>query len=123
MRHGLVREAGYAGEAVIDDHNAKAIEPPIYYGPPDWSPRAYIDAAGYEAKYCASVTKPEASGRRRASASTGFKPYTRIKNTNFGLGPCLDTLVRGRHHQHRIQLHRPSPRDARRLVRDHLEER
>jgi acetyl-CoA synthetase len=86
MRHGLVREAGYAGEAVIDDHNAKAIEPPIYYGPPDWSPRAYIDAAGYEAKYCASVTKPEASGRRRASASTGFKPYTRIKNTNFGLG-------------------------------------
>jgi len=83
------REEGYAprdGEAVIDDHNAKAIELPIYYVPPDWSRRAYIDAAGYEAKYRALVTKPQAFGRRRASASTGFKPYTRTKNTNFRPG-------------------------------------
>ena len=58
----------------------------IYEVPADWSRRAFIDGAGYEAKYRASVTDAEAFWREEGKRIHWFKPYTRAKNTTFGPG-------------------------------------
>ncbi len=50
------------------------MEEKIYDVPPEWTRRAYLDEAGYTAKYEASIRDPEASGARRASGSTGSSP-------------------------------------------------
>ena len=70
----------------MDDHNAKAADLPLYEVPADWSRRAFIDGAGYEAKYRASVTDPEAFWGEEGKRIHWFKPYTRVKNTTFGPG-------------------------------------
>ena len=89
QRGTAIRKAKCAppnGEAVMDDHNAKAADLPLYEVPADWSRRAFIDGAGYEAKYRASVTDAEAFWREEGKRIHWFKPYTRAKNTTFGPG-------------------------------------
>ena len=70
----------------MNDHNAKTADLHIYEVPADWSRRAFIDGAGYEAKYRASVTDAEAFWREEGKRIHWFKPYTRAKNTTFGPG-------------------------------------
>ncbi|EIM25281.1 acetate--CoA ligase [Microvirga lotononidis] len=56
----------------------------IYDVPAEWRHRAYLDDAGYRAKYEASVKDPEAFWAEEAKRIDWFKAPTRIKNTNFG---------------------------------------
>jgi acetyl-CoA synthetase len=56
----------------------------IYDVPAEWTHRAYLDDAGYRAKYEASIRNPEAFWAEEAKRIHWFKPPTRIKNTNFG---------------------------------------
>jgi acetyl-CoA synthetase len=57
---------------------------PIYDVPAEWAHRAYLDDAGYRAKYEASIRDPEGFWAEEAKRIHWFKPPTRIKNTNFG---------------------------------------
>jgi hypothetical protein len=56
----------------------------IYDVPSEWSHRAYMDDAGYRAKYEASVKDPERFWAEEAKRIHWFQEPTRIKNTNFG---------------------------------------
>ena len=58
----------------------------IYDVPSEWSHRAYLDDAGYLAKYEASIRNPDAFWAEEAKRIHWFKAPTRIKNTNFGPG-------------------------------------
>ncbi len=62
------------------------MEEKIYDVPSEWTHRAYLDDAGYRAKYEASVKDPEAFWAEEAKRIHWFKEPTRIKNTNFGPG-------------------------------------
>ncbi|MBQ0821568.1 acetate--CoA ligase [Microvirga sp. HBU67558] len=56
----------------------------IYDVPAEWTHRAYLDDAGYRAKYEASIRDPEGFWAEEAKRIDWFKAPTRIKNTNFG---------------------------------------
>src|SRR4051812_5703605 len=56
----------------------------IYDVSSDWRRRAYIDEAGYRAKYAASVTDPERFWAEEAKRLHWFHAPTRIKSTRFG---------------------------------------
>jgi len=58
----------------------------VYDVPSEWSHRAYLDDAGYRAKYEASIRNPDAFWAEEAKRIHWFTPPTRIKNTNFGPG-------------------------------------
>jgi acetyl-CoA synthetase len=60
------------------------MEEKIYDVPSEWGHRAYLDDAGYRAKYEASIRDPEAFWAEEAKRIHWFKAPTRIKNTNFG---------------------------------------
>jgi acetyl-CoA synthetase len=60
------------------------MEEKIYDVPSEWSHRAYMDEAGYRAKYEASVRDPERFWAEEAKRIHWFQEPTRIKNTNFG---------------------------------------
>ncbi|HKO54928.1 MAG TPA: acetate--CoA ligase, partial [Thermoanaerobaculia bacterium] len=60
------------------------MEEKIYDVPAEWTHRAYLDDAGYRAKYEASIRNPEAFWAEEAKRIHWFKPPTRIKNTHFG---------------------------------------
>ncbi|MBB3021267.1 acetyl-CoA synthetase [Microvirga lupini] len=60
------------------------MEEKIYDVPSEWTHRAYLDEAGYRAKYEASIKDPEAFWGEEAKRIHWFKAPTRIKNTNFG---------------------------------------
>ncbi|QRM29775.1 acetate--CoA ligase [Microvirga sp. VF16] len=62
------------------------MEEKIYDVPGEWKHRAYLDDAGYLAKYEASITNPEAFWAEEAKRIHWFKAPTRIKNTHFGPG-------------------------------------
>ncbi|MDF2812408.1 MAG: acs [Microvirga sp.] len=62
------------------------MEEKIYDVPAEWSRRAYLDEAGYQAKYAASVKNPDAFWAEEARRIHWFKEPTRIKNTSFGPG-------------------------------------
>ncbi|HEU6443005.1 MAG TPA: acetate--CoA ligase [Microvirga sp.] len=62
------------------------MEEKIYDVPSEWTHRAYLDDAGYRAKYEASIKDPEAFWAEEAKRIDWFQAPTRIKNTNFGPG-------------------------------------
>ncbi|KAB0266431.1 acetate--CoA ligase [Microvirga brassicacearum] len=62
------------------------MEEKIYDVPAEWSRRAYLDEAGYQAKYAASVKNPDAFWAEEARRIHWFREPTRIKNTSFGPG-------------------------------------
>ncbi|MGO4388316.1 acetate--CoA ligase [Microvirga sp. 2YAF29] len=62
------------------------MEEKIYDVPSEWTHRAYLDDAGYRAKYAASVKDPEAFWAEEAKRIHWFNAPTRVKNTNFGPG-------------------------------------
>ena len=75
------------------------MEDKIYAVPSDWTRRAFIDDAKYQAMYEASIRDPEAFWREHGDRIDWFTPYSRVKNATFGPGDGVDPLVRGRHHQ------------------------
>src|SRR6202162_2346962 len=55
----------------------------VYDVPPEWSKRAFIDEAKYEAMYERSVKDPNGFWGEQAQRIDWFKPFTKVKNTSF----------------------------------------
>ncbi len=55
----------------------------VYAVPSAWKKKAWVDAAGYKAKYADSVKNPEKFWAKQAKRLDWFKAPTRIKNTSF----------------------------------------
>ncbi len=92
----------------------------IYDVPPAWAKRAFVDEAKYKEMYARSIKDPNGFWAEQAKRIDWIKPFTKVKNTSFAPAQRLDQMVRGRHAQRRLQLHRPASRQARRPDRDHL---
>src|SRR5918995_355161 len=63
------------------------MEEKIYDVPSEWTHRAYLDEAGYRAKYEASIRDPDGFWAEEAKRIHWFRTPTRIKNASFGPGP------------------------------------
>ena len=53
---------------------------------PEWARRAWIDEAKYKALYERSIANPEDFWAENGQRIDWIKPYTKVKNTNFGPG-------------------------------------
>src|SRR4028118_1942395 len=62
------------------------MEDKIYDVPSEWSRRAYADEARYREMYEASLRDPDAFWHQEGKRIHWFKPYSRVKNVNFGPG-------------------------------------
>ncbi len=71
----------------------------IYDVPAEWSRRAYLDEAGYEAKYEASIRNPDAFWAEEAQAHPLVQAADPDQEHQFRSRRGLDPLVRGRRHQ------------------------
>ncbi len=58
----------------------------VYEVPQEWASRAYIDDAKYKELYQRSISDPEGFWRDEAKRIDWLKPFTQVKNTNFGPG-------------------------------------
>jgi acetyl-CoA synthetase len=54
--------------------------------PPEWAQRAYVDAAGYAAKYAAALEQPEAFWRAESARLDWIKPWTKLGKCSFDEG-------------------------------------
>ncbi len=61
---------------------AKSVYPPSAA----FAAKAHVDAAGYAARYAASVKDPDAFWGAEGLRIDWIKPYTKVKNTSFDLG-------------------------------------
>ena len=50
---------------------------------PAWAARAYVNEAGYRAKYAESVADPEAFWAREGHRLDWMRPYTRVKDVSY----------------------------------------
>ena len=78
------------------------MEEKIYDVPSEWSHRAYLDDAGYQAKYEASIRNPDAFWAEEAKRIHWFKAADPDQEHQFRPRRRLDPLVRGRRHQRRL---------------------
>ena len=51
--------------------------------PPEWAARAYVDAAGYDAKYRAALDTPEVFWRAESARIDWIKPWTKLNKCSF----------------------------------------
>jgi acetyl-CoA synthetase len=58
----------------------------VYDVSAEWAGRAHVDAAKYGAMYEASMSDPEGFWAEHGKRIDWIRPYTRVKNTNFGPG-------------------------------------
>ena len=58
----------------------------IYDVPPAWAKNAWVDEATYTAMYRRSVEDPAGFWGEMGKRLDWIKPYTKVKNTNFGPG-------------------------------------
>ncbi|MEP9352362.1 acetate--CoA ligase [Xanthobacter sp. KR7-65] len=58
----------------------------VYDVPSDWAKKAYVDDAGYESMYAASVKDPDAFWAEHGKRIDWFTPYTKVKNTSYDPG-------------------------------------
>ncbi|MDB5531975.1 MAG: acetate--CoA ligase [Hyphomicrobiales bacterium] len=56
----------------------------IYPVSPEWAKRAYVDDAKYKDMYARSVKDPDGFWGEEGKRLDWIKPYTKVKNTNFG---------------------------------------
>jgi acetyl-CoA synthetase len=61
----------------------------IYDVPSEWSKRAYVDAAKYDAMYARSISDPDAFWAEHGRRIDWIKPFTKVKNTNFSDGVSI----------------------------------
>jgi acetyl-CoA synthetase len=57
-----------------------------FTAPAEFIARAHVDAAGYRARYAASIADPDAFWAAEGRRIDWIRPYTRVKNTDFTLG-------------------------------------
>ena len=76
--------------------------------PGEWAERAHANAATYKDMYGFSVSDPDSFWEYHGKRIDWIKPFTRVKNTCFDPGKCLDKMVRGWHHECGVELHRPA---------------
>jgi acetyl-CoA synthetase len=50
---------------------------------PEWAARAYLDAAGYRARYAASIADPDAFWREEGRRIDWSVPYTQVKDVSY----------------------------------------
>src|ERR1700722_10677718 len=55
----------------------------IHEVPAEWSKRAYVDEAKYEAMYAASIRDPDAFWGEHGKRVDWIKPFTKVKNTSY----------------------------------------
>src|SRR5580704_5452352 len=55
----------------------------IHEVPAEWSKRAYVDEAKYEAMYAASIRDPNAFWGEHGKRVDWIKPFTKVKNTSY----------------------------------------
>jgi acetyl-CoA synthetase len=55
----------------------------IHPVPAEWAARAYVDAAGYAAKYARSIDDPEGFWREESGRLDWIKPWTRLSDCSF----------------------------------------
>ncbi|MGU3496798.1 acetate--CoA ligase [Xanthobacteraceae bacterium A53D] len=58
----------------------------IFKVPAEWAKRAFVDAAGYEAMYKASVENPDAFWAEHGQRIDWFEPFSTVKNVSFAPG-------------------------------------
>ena len=58
----------------------------VYDVPSEWARKAYLDDAGYQALYAASVKDPDAFWGEHGKRIDWFTPYTKVKNTSYDPG-------------------------------------
>ncbi len=72
-----------AGFSVREPGGKTVSEQNYFHVPAEWASRAFVDKAGYEAMYKASVENPEAFWAEQGKRIDWFEPYTKVKNTSF----------------------------------------
>ena len=93
----------------------------VYEVPAEWTKRAFIDDAKYKRRCTErSLADPDGFWAEQAKRIHWIRHFTKVKNTSFDPHQRLDQMVRGRHDQRRLQLHRPPSARARRPDRHHL---
>jgi acetyl-CoA synthetase len=55
----------------------------IHPVPAEWAERAYVDAAGYAAKYARSIDDPKSFWREESGRLDWIRPWTRLSNCSF----------------------------------------
>ena len=104
----------------------------IYPVPPDHAARAWVDAAGYEAMYRASVEDPEQFWREQAKSLEWITPFNEVKDVSYDANDlhvrwfadgelnvaanCLDRHLAKRADQTAILWEPDDPNDSVRLV-------
>ena len=73
----------------------------------DFASRAYVDQAGYRARYERAARDPDGYWAEEAKRIAWMQPPTKIKNTSVQRR-CLDQMVRGRHAECLGLLPRPA---------------
>jgi acetyl-CoA synthetase len=79
----------------------------------DAKARALIDDETYQKWYKQSIKDPEKFWGKHGKRIDWFKPYTKVKNTNFNGKVSIKWFEDGTD-QRLLQLHRPAPGEARR---------
>jgi acetyl-CoA synthetase len=62
------------------------MEQKLYEVPSEWTRRAFVDEAKYNAMYEASIRDPDAFWREHGNRIEWFTPFRKVKNANFGPG-------------------------------------
>ncbi|MCC0055491.1 MAG: acetate--CoA ligase [Rhodobiaceae bacterium] len=104
-----------------------------------WATRAHVDEATYQKMYKASVKDPDKFWGKHGKRIDWFKPYTKVKNTNFGPGKvsikwfedgvtnasynCIDRHLKTRADQVAIIWEGDNPYDDRKITYGELYDR
>ena len=66
--------------------SAGATTEKVYDVPGEWKSRTWLDEAKYREWYDRSMRDPNGFWREHGQRIDWFKPFTKVKNTNFGPG-------------------------------------
>jgi acetyl-CoA synthetase len=69
--------------ALRDRGSEETMADKIYDVPANWTKRAYVDDAKYQAMYAQSIKDPNGFWGEQGKRIHWFKPYTKVKNTSF----------------------------------------
>ena len=92
----------------------------IYEIPAEWKQRGFINDAKYQEMYERSIADPDKFWAEHGQAHHLDEAVHQGQEHLLRARQRLDQMVRGRHAQRRLQLHRPPSAQARQADRDHL---
>ena len=73
-----------ASAGAARDAGGKDMSDKIYDIPPEWTKRAYVDAAKYKEMYARSVKDPNGFWAEEAKRLHWYRTPSKIKNASFG---------------------------------------